>query len=200
MIAGVVLSTTKRYHGYMALEIGAGSGALLHAFAQKSTKNTIVGIDLEPRNPAVQQGDCTDLTYKDQYFDTIFCTDVIEHLNDEDLLTAIKEANRVLKVGGHAIYTTINDEVLKNSLVTCPDCHSEFHRWGHCQVFTADRVRQLYETAGFKVVKILKTNLGFRTMFGSLASVFYLLRLHKLLKLKFLTSDLLFVVRKTNNL
>jgi SAM-dependent methyltransferase len=44
-----------------------------------------------------------DTPIKKGYFDTVLCTAVLEHLEEPD--KAIKEANRILKSGGYAIYS-----------------------------------------------------------------------------------------------
>ncbi len=43
-------------------------------------------------------GTAYDIPVKDEHFDTVLCTAVLEHLEEPD--KAIKEANRVLKRGG----------------------------------------------------------------------------------------------------
>ena len=57
-------------------------------------------MDLAPKGEGVLRSDIRNLCFGDRVFDTVFCTDVLEHLNDEDLLSCIQELNRVLKPGG----------------------------------------------------------------------------------------------------
>ncbi len=145
LISGVVLSLAKFYIGKNAIDVGAGSGALLRSFQEKyKNKRRIVGIDLVPKSEDVQQGDCTNLQFEDGSFDTCFVTDVIEHMSDSDLSKCLNEANRVLKIGGHGVFTTLNNERLNEATVTCPECGCKFHRTGHCQVFDEARIRTLF--------------------------------------------------------
>lgn len=53
-------------------------------------------------------GDMTNLPYKDNTFDYIACTEVIEHLTIKQLHIVLKEINRVAKRGAEVIITTPN--------------------------------------------------------------------------------------------
>jgi len=105
-----------------------------------------------------------------------------------------------LKTNGYGIFNTINNENLRKAMVTCPECGCTFHRTGHCQVFDEDRIRNLFSSRGFKVVKIRKMNLGYIAMFKFFGSLFYFLRFDRLFKVELLTQDMFFVVRKQRNL
>jgi ubiquinone/menaquinone biosynthesis C-methylase UbiE len=52
-----------------------------------------------------KQASITDLPYKDNMFDTVFCISVLEHLPDEDKAKALKEFRRTLKNNGQVILT-----------------------------------------------------------------------------------------------
>jgi SAM-dependent methyltransferase len=201
LVSEVILSLAKRYIGKNAIDIGAGSGALMRSFKQKYKDNkSIVGVDISPKSEEIQQGDCTKLPFTDGSFDPCFATDLIEHLSDTDLNKFLNEANRILINNGYGIFNTINNENLRKSMVTCPECGCTFHRTGHCQVFDENRIRTLFSDKGFKVVKIRKLNLGYVSMFKFFASLFYFLHLDRLFKVKLLTGDMFFVVRKEKNL
>jgi SAM-dependent methyltransferase len=190
-----------RYIGKNAIDIGAGSGALMRAFRQKyKDKKSILGIDISPKSEEIQQGECTNLQFADGSFDTCFATDLIEHLSDMDLDKFLNEANRILKMNGYGIFNTINNENFIKAMVTCPECGCTFHRTGHCQVFDEARIRTLFTGKGFKVVKMRKLNLGYVSMFKFFGSLFYFLRLERLFKVELLTRDMFFVVRKEKNL
>ncbi len=195
-IADVVLAFSRRYTGEKSIDIGAGSGALIKRFRQMFRTREIVGIDLVPGSPEVSSGDCTSTGYPDKSFDTLFCTDVIEHLSDEDLEACLSEANRILKKGGYGIFTTINNENLEGSMVVCPDCGLRFHRWGHCQVFDPGRIRSLFSSKGFIVVRMKIAKLGFLQKYGLPARMFYMLRLQNIFRFRIFTEDILFVALK----
>ena len=201
LVSEVTLSLAKRYIGDNAVDIGAGSGALMRSFRKKyKDKKSIVGIDISPKSEEIRQGDCTNLPFEDGSFDTCFATDLIEHLSDTDLDKFLNEANRILKTNGYGVFNTINNENLRKAMVTCPECGCTFHRTGHCQVFDEGRIRNLFSSRGFKVVKVRKVNLGYMSMFKFFASLFYFLHFDRLFKVELLTRDMFFVVRKQRNL
>jgi SAM-dependent methyltransferase len=84
------------------LDVGAGLGAALERF---NTTNTIVAVDLEPRedgwlggpNVTVLQGDGTDLPFADGEFDAVFSSSVIEHVPKELQQAFADECRRVGK-------------------------------------------------------------------------------------------------------
>ena len=200
-ISGATLSLAKRYIGENAVDIGAGSGALIRAFKEKYKSNKCIsGIDIAPKIKEIQYGNCTNLPFEDGSFDTCFCTDVIEHLADSDLDKCLNEVNRVLKLKGYGVFTTFNNEKLTERIVTCPECGCKFHRRGHCQVFDEDRIRTLFQKKGFKVVKLKTANLNFMTRFKVSARIFYFFRFDRLVNVDLLTADLFFVVRKESGI
>ncbi len=201
LVSEVTLALAKWYIGKNVIDIGAGSGALVKSFRRKyKDSRSIMGVDISPKSEEIRQGDCTNLQFEDKAFDTCFATDLIEHLSDADLGKCLDEVNRILKIGGHGVFNTINNENLRKSMVTCPECGCTFHRTGHCQVFDEDRIRSLFSDKGFRLVKIRKLNLGYMSMFRFFASLFYFLHLDRLFNDPLLTSDMFFVVRKEKDL
>lgn len=64
----------------------------------ESFSNSLHGINFK-------QADITELPYKTNMFDRIFCISVIEHLPSDDRLKTLKEFRRVLKNSGQIILT-----------------------------------------------------------------------------------------------
>ncbi|MBU0898222.1 MAG: class I SAM-dependent methyltransferase [Nanoarchaeota archaeon] len=190
LVSNVVIRMSRKYIGKRILDVGAGSGAL-------AKKVNATAIDLVPKGGNVIKGDCTNLQFENHAFDTVFCTELIEHLNDQDLEKCLKEINRVLKPDCYAVFTTNYDENLKASTVTCPDCGSRFHKWGHCQSFSEKRIKDLLIKEGFEIVELKKLNLGFVAVFNFLAKIFYKTRMDKLFKNKMLQKNLFIVARKS---
>lgn len=79
------------------------------------------------------------LPFADGRFDTVLCTDTLEHLEDPE--AAIREANRVLAPGGKAIYTV----PLFWHIHEAP---RDFFR------FTRHGLQHLFETAGLEVLEV----------------------------------------------
>ena len=196
VVARGVLSLASKYIGKNALDIGAGDGALVDHFHNLFRDKRIWAMDLVPKSQEVMAGDCTSLQYASNSFDTLFCTDVIEHLSDEDLDKCLREASRVLQKNGYGIFATLNNENLSKSMVTCPECGVKFHRYGHGQVFTESKIKKLFASSGFQVVTVRKINLHLLSLFGVAARIFYFLRLESVVPFKWLTADLFFVVKK----
>ncbi len=89
------------------LDIGCGAGNMIHHL---SRYGQVKGVEIDPRPVAVaqqrgydvEQGDaCQGLAYEDASFDVVSALDVIEH--NEDDLSILREAFRVLKPGGYVI-------------------------------------------------------------------------------------------------
>jgi len=51
------------------------------------------------------QANLTDLPYKNDLFDTIFCISTLEHMSEEDMLAALFEFKRCIKPEGHIVLT-----------------------------------------------------------------------------------------------
>ena len=151
--AKVVVGLTKRYIRPPVLDIGAGSGALLWLLPCEA-----IGIDIAPRSRGIIQAGIDKLPFSDGALNTVYCTDVLEHLPPDVLCRGVKEVHRVLLPGGHFIATVPNQEHLPASMVRCPHCHSEFHRWGHQRSFSEQDIRDLL--CDFREVRVSFMPLG----------------------------------------
>lgn len=143
-----ILRLSKKYIKGEVLDVGASSGALI-----KLIPNAI-GVDIAPKNESVLWASIDGLPFDDKSFDTVFCTDVLEHLTDNMLYRGLNEVNRVLNIGGKLILTIPNEEELWQSTISCPQCQAEFHRWGHIQVFNVGGIKKILFKHSFKVIKI----------------------------------------------
>jgi SAM-dependent methyltransferase len=74
--------------------------------------------------------------------DAVVASEVLEHLRDDQLATGLREIARVLKPNGWFVGTVPYNENLKSAAVVCPCCGALFHRWGHHQSFTLERLRE----------------------------------------------------------
>ncbi|PIO07048.1 hypothetical protein COT47_01735, partial [Candidatus Woesearchaeota archaeon CG08_land_8_20_14_0_20_43_7] len=179
----------------------AGNGALMLNFKKiYGKKKEITAIDISPKRKDIKKGSCTNLKFKDNLFDTIFLTDVIEHLSDKDIKKALNEIRRVLNEEGTFVLTTIEERDLTQNSVKCPDCGCVFHHWGHCQLFTRKRLSDLLKKNGFEIIDLRLFNIDLMATFGPLASLFYLLRLNRVFKYHFFNRDIFAVARKSKSL
>jgi len=131
---------------------------------------TITACDLISNEElGVERQDLTCLTYKDGYFDSIICIEVLEYLRLENLKTAISEIKRVLKPNGTAVitcpfYYKDHGDNLRLSKTYLNEILSKFgfreyviHTIGnrHTAYFDAIRYPFLKQTANNKLKKIL---------------------------------------------
>jgi 2-polyprenyl-3-methyl-5-hydroxy-6-metoxy-1,4-benzoquinol methylase len=197
LTAKPLFEITRSYIGRRVLDVGAADGSLMRYIREHAPFATeVTGIDLAPKNPEVIKGNCTSLPFDDASFDTVFLTDVAEHLATDDLALCMRETARVLKPGGNAVFATPNDEQLSANVILCPHCEGEFHRWGHCQSFTADSLGSLVTRYGFMVLTTKTLNLGLLAKRPIVAGWIYKLKLSKIYKAKTFHHDLILIARK----
>lgn len=106
------------------LDIGCFDGTISYFFGSILRAKEIYGVDISGKavEAAKRNGikayeldiEEEDLPFKDNFFDAIFCGEVIEHLFDPDHL--LDEINRVLKPNGSCIITTPNLASWRNRL------------------------------------------------------------------------------------
>lgn len=93
------------------LDIGCGTGTFLLRFPNNS-----IGIDINPENVtyAVSKGlnasvgSALKIPFKDNSFDVVHCSHVMQIFNNSDAQTFVKEASRVCKPGGLLVVSTLN--------------------------------------------------------------------------------------------
>lgn len=170
--------------GENILDIGCGSGGMLFRLIDKY--NNFYGVDisssriLEGRRIAeskyrefkkkfvfVEADIDRNLDFESNYFDTIICLAVLEHVYD--IYALVKEMYRILKPGGYVIIEVPNIAYLKYRIkllfgilpVTSSEYNWEFIGWdgGHIHYFTLKKLCELFEAVGFKVIE--KTGSGF---------------------------------------
>ena len=135
--------------GNNVLNIGVGNGYLERLLVEKG----IEVFCLDPSEAAVERiqkelalgdkakaGYSQSIPFSDGMFDQIVMSEVLEHLDTSVLEQSMVELNRILRSGGQFIGTVPADEKLQASIVVCPCCGERFHRWGHVQSFTEERL------------------------------------------------------------
>ncbi|PWW00734.1 methyltransferase family protein [Paenibacillus cellulosilyticus] len=87
---------------------------IIRDFGERAGNQLIQQIDWSKLN--LSQASITSLPYADNYFDTIFCISVLEHLSERDQISALKQFQRSLNPGGRLVltfdYPTVNLEQL----------------------------------------------------------------------------------------
>lgn len=127
-------------------------------------------MDLYPKVDFVETGSITDLNFKDFSFNTVICTEVLEHLETEQIKIGLKEIYRVLNRKGCLIITVPYNEVLEKDSVVCPVCKNKFHIVGHLQSFNKDRILALLIQNKFIIsyVKVLPITIMSKLPFSNL--------------------------------
>jgi SAM-dependent methyltransferase len=148
-----IIRLSKKYIKGKVLDIGAGSGKLLQLLNLNRKVESIWGIDIAPKRSFIFEGSISEIDFDKDIFDTIFATDILEHLSDGTLREGLKEVYRVLKPNGKFIIVVPNDEDFRQSEVCCPGCEFKFHRWGHMQKFDLARMYSLLSLNGFAVIE-----------------------------------------------
>lgn len=85
-------------------------------------------------------------------FDLILLTEVIEHLDDNELGEVLKTLKQFLKPGGYLFITTPFEENLEKEKTLCPECGCIFHRWQHRRSWTKASLVALMESDGYETV------------------------------------------------
>jgi ubiquinone/menaquinone biosynthesis C-methylase UbiE len=155
----------RRYAKGSLVDIGCGDKPYVDMTAPHVTEH--VGVDHEASPHDRTHFDLVGTAYAiptpAQRFDTVLCTDVLEHLEEPG--TALKEAHRVLKAGGYAIYTVplfwhLHEEP------------RDFYR------YTRHGLAYLFGGAGFDVVEIVPLSGFIATFSQELVYYLYRFRIH----------------------
>ena len=119
------------------LDVGCGSGILINKI-RSIGGHLIVGTDIskeavrivkEKLNNDCFIGSITNLNVDDKSYDTVICSEVIEHLFEEDLEKAFSELVRISK--NTLIISTPLLENLEYHHTRCSNCKTLFHPAGH---------------------------------------------------------------------
>lgn len=116
-----------------------------------------LSVDIDPK-AAMMRADITNLPFNDNSYDVIFCSHVLEHINDDR--KALLELFRVLKPGGFAIIQVpiknefngknINQAYEDFNITSPEDRRKIFGQSDHVRVCGRD-YSERFKTAGFKV-------------------------------------------------
>lgn len=157
--ADTLLGIVGRRVAGPVLDVGAGEGSLKRALLRRGI-GPVEGVDIAPRSADVKPGSITKLPFDGGRFQTVFCTEVLEHLEDDQIRAGAAEVARVLAPGGRWVVTVPFAEDLSRSAIACPECKCRFHRYGHRQTFTAGSFVARLGEAGFEPVFLKVYALG----------------------------------------
>lgn len=156
------------------LDCGCGDGLYLKTIKELGKYN-IIGFDLDGNNLKLAQGyinnnhvpfiqgNICNLPFKDETFDKIFSTEVLEHVPDDK--QAAKEIHRVMKSGGTFIVTVPNHnypllwDPINWFLERITGHHIQSGFWAglwnmHLRLYHPEEIESLIKEAGFKIISI----------------------------------------------
>lgn len=150
------------------LDVGCGEGDFSLHIAQIADVKQVNGIDLSKTsiNKCIKRvkenniskkikfktGSITDLSFKDNVFDSIFAFEIVEHIVDTEKM--FSELNRVLKKGGHLGITTVDFNLLKEIIISLFYFETYFDpTTPHIRFFTKNTLRKMLEKNGFKLIQ-----------------------------------------------
>ncbi len=158
------------YRNRVVLDCGCGHGEMSYTLAEDA--KLVYGIDIDPdslkraREPffgnqkpniTYKIGDARSIPFPDSFFDFVFCSEVIEHV--EDYKKVFEEINRVLKKGGKAYFTTPYKPMQEREYESYDEeTKKKYLRWlknvGHVRFgFDEEEITKVAKKTNFKVLR-----------------------------------------------
>jgi len=152
------------------LDIGCAKGEQLRSYVKYGKKG--YGLDIlnlrkitkNEENIQFIQGDALNLPFKDESFDLVVATEIIEHLPDH--YTFLREIHRVLVPGGHLVISTPNLSryppflrgIIRRWFIKRGKYshiqNVEGKQYGHISEVTSKQLRMELENTGFKIISL----------------------------------------------
>lgn len=161
-----VLESIEKVDGPI-LDIGCHSGTFTQKILEKIGSRKIYGIDIsksaitriKKKIPYghFKNGDATSLPYKANFFNAVFCLEMLEHVDHPQKVIA--EIKRVLKKGGYGIILIPTDNRLFKIVWTLWTLYYPVWRHAHVQSFTNSSLEDLIRKNNLTVKKVKKFNL-----------------------------------------
>ena len=147
----------KRIDLGTVVDIGCGRGDLINlllergydAYGCDQSEASVEGVNKRFAGNSHFKGAAVGTGLPDGIADTVTMLEVVEHLDDVALVRLIEEAWRILKVGGHLVLTTPNDEDLEGAKRMCPECGAVFHHMQHVRSWTGEGLSAFLRAHGF---------------------------------------------------
>ncbi|RPI77988.1 MAG: class I SAM-dependent methyltransferase [Desulfobacteraceae bacterium] len=137
------------------LEVGCGDGRVAQ-FLPDAIKITGFDINKEkikhyPGNKII--ADISKIPIKQNTFDLVLITEVLEHLNDKIYRSALSEILRITKQ--YILITVPFYETLSANWDKCSECGHIFHAWGHIRKFNPEILKHLFKNATLQKTQLL---------------------------------------------
>ncbi len=156
------------------LDVGSADGVFSKVIFDKTGAKSLTGIEVLEKSVKwankhwksvkglkFQVGLAEDLEFKSNYFDAVFCLEVLEHVQKPTKV--LSEFKRVMKKGGYGVFLVPSDNFLFRAIWYIW-LHFYPRGWvwkdTHVQSFQSSGLSKLCKKIGFKVEKDIKFNLG----------------------------------------
>jgi len=154
----------------LMLDVGCDGGTLTEKVAGRAKPARVVGVDISAKaleytmskRPQfdLAVGDAEELPFRDDVFQAIFCSEVMEHLLSPDKM--LSEVNRCLRPGGYAVVMVPAETRLFKVLWYFWTKLGPGKVWDHAHVqdFGGRALDRVVEQAGFRIIKDKRFLLG----------------------------------------
>ncbi|MFH1563682.1 MAG: class I SAM-dependent methyltransferase [Nitrospirota bacterium] len=144
---------------HSVLDVGARDGKisiLLTAFFKNITALDLQKPNISDKNIISLQGDVTHLEFPDDSFDTVICTEVLEHIPHNLLRKACDEISRVVKYD--IVISVPYKQDIRVGRTTCLSCGKKNPPWGHVNVFDENYLNELFQGLICKQISFVGEN------------------------------------------
>ncbi|MDQ3022376.1 MAG: class I SAM-dependent methyltransferase [Bacteroidota bacterium] len=142
--------------GNLTADLGCGPGQTTKYLYECGIKN-IIGIDISPgmikqaksihKKIKFETGNMLELKYSDKYFSSVIAFYAIVNFTYEQVKTAFKEINRVLKLNGQFLFSFhIGEENIHMETFLEKDVEINFY------FFKTEKIIDMLEETGFKII------------------------------------------------
>ena len=131
--------------GHSALDVGARDGYFSKLLADRYDRVTALDLEMPAithRNVECVQGDITNLDFRDDSLDLVFCTEVLEHISPRLLGKACAELSRVSR--DYVLIGVPYKQDTRVGRTTCASCGAKNPPWGHVNIFDESRLTALF--------------------------------------------------------
>jgi ubiquinone/menaquinone biosynthesis C-methylase UbiE len=143
---------------YSCVDLGCGDGTIIDQLDFEFFK---VGLDIsynalknvKTKNRIISRSNA--LPFRSNYYDLVICTEVLEHLQNEEFDLTINEIERAAK--RYILISVPYQENLSQKQILCPECGYIFHIYMHMRSFSLSQIEKLFKNFYLEQYKFSNT-------------------------------------------